>query len=110
MSQELDLNTLRRKFDNHETILPEEFSDLLDRVESLQRSCQLLGRIIERDGKNLVELTNSQDIIEEDGDGDWEVVWQRAHEMKAHLERAKAQVARVRAMAQDWDANGNSAP
>lgn len=73
----------------------------LARAEKAERSCRLLGKIIERDGKNLVELTNSQDIIPEDGDGDWEVVWERAQEMKDRLEQAEKAVARVRAMADE---------
>ncbi|MGO4298280.1 hypothetical protein [Glutamicibacter sp. MCAF14] len=69
---------------------------LLSRVEKAERSCRLLGKIIERDGKNLVELTNSQDIIAEDGDGDWEVVWERAQEMKGRLEQAERVCVKLR--------------
>ncbi|MGO4297375.1 ead/Ea22-like family protein [Glutamicibacter sp. MCAF14] len=78
---------------------------LLSRVEKAERSCRLLGTIIERDGKNLVELTNSQDIIPEDGDGDWEVVWERAQEMKDRLEQAEQAVGRVREVAAGWATN-----
>ncbi|MGO4297117.1 hypothetical protein [Glutamicibacter sp. MCAF14] len=77
----------------------------LSRAEKAERSCRLLGTIIERDGKNLVELTNSQDIIPEDGDGDWEVVWERAQEMKDRLEQAEQAVARAREVAAGWATN-----
>ena len=76
---------------------------LIERVVRAERSCRLLGKIIERDGKNLVELTNSQDIIPEEGDGDWEVVWERAHEMKIRLEQAEQAVARVREVVHEYD-------
>jgi len=102
----INLDTLRTLVENAgeawadgehiDIITPPVVLALLSRVEKAESSCRLLGTIIERDGKNLVELTNSQDIIPEDGDGDWEVVWERAHEMKARLEQAEQAVARVR--------------
>ncbi|MGP9528167.1 hypothetical protein [Glutamicibacter sp. AOP5-A2-18] len=117
MSQELDITELRETVEaageawadgeHIDIVTPATVLALLSRVEKAERSCRLLGTIIERDGKNLVELTNSQDIIPEDGDGDWEVVWERAQEMKDRLEQAEQAVARVHALNNElsWSPN-----
>lgn len=38
MNIDLDVKALRAKFDNHEMILPEEFADLLTRLEQAEQA------------------------------------------------------------------------
>lgn len=42
-----DLTVLREKFDNHEMILPEEFSDLLDRAEQAEQAVARVREVLE---------------------------------------------------------------
>ena len=58
--------------------------------DMLKRGGEQLGKIIDRQGRDVIELTDSQDIIGEDGDGDWEVVWERLHDMKRERDQLGA--------------------
>jgi hypothetical protein len=69
---------------------------LLDELERTKRGAQTLGRIIERHGRAIVEATGAHDLINEDGDGDWEVVFERLAELRPARDRAR-QSAQARA-------------
>ena len=49
----------------------------------LRRGGAHLGRAFDRQCRELVELTDSRDVIGEDGDGDWEIVWERLYALRA---------------------------
>ena len=66
-------------------------------------ACRTLGEIISRYSDWLVEVTDSQDVIGEDGDGDWEVVWDRVFELRRERDRQKRALESVEDLcAQDY--------
>jgi hypothetical protein len=70
--------------------------ELLDRLEAAERSARTLGRTIDRWGQLIIKATDSQDIADETGDGDWEVIEERLAAMSMRLEAAEAAIERVR--------------
>lgn len=62
-------------------------------VEKLRRGGKELGRIIERQCRDVLNITGLQHLIGPDGDGDWGLVWERLAEMAA----AGAEVEKLRA-------------
>ncbi|MHA3724335.1 hypothetical protein ACXR2T_10690 [Leucobacter sp. HY1910] len=67
-------------------------SDLADALERSKRGGATLGQIIKRQGDDIVKITKSQDLIGDDGDGDWELVWERAFKMRADLDVLEARL------------------
>lgn len=66
--------------------------ELLAEVEKLRRGGKELGRIIERQCLDVLEITGMHHVIDADGDGDWGLVWERLAEMAA----ARAEVEKLR--------------
>lgn len=62
-------------------------------VEKLRRGGKELGRIIERQCRDVLNITGLHHLIGPDGDGDWGLVWERLAEMAA----AGAEVEKLRA-------------
>lgn len=67
--------------------------------DMLKRGGRTLGEIVDRQCRYVIEATGSQDIIGEDGDGDWEIVWERLHLMRAALADMTRQRDDARALA-----------
>lgn len=67
-------------------------AELVAEIEKLRRGGKELGRIIERQCLDVLEITGLHHMIDADGDGDWGVVWERLAEMAA----AGAEVEKLR--------------
>ena len=59
------------------TLIPE----LIAEVETLRRGGKELGRIIESQCQMVLNITGLHDVIDEDGDGDWGLVWEKLAEL-----------------------------
>lgn len=81
-----------------------ELEALSREAERLQRGGAELGRIMERHGRWLVDATHSQDVIGEDGDGDWAVVWERLAQLGARADAAEVGLAEAEARLRDEEA------
>lgn len=67
-------------------------------VDRKQRALDTLARIIEMQQDAVILATDSQDLIGEDGDGDWDAVWDRVRELGEGKRNAEQAVQRVREM------------
>lgn len=72
-------------------------------LEKQKRGGRTIGKAIDRTLKWVIEASNSKDLINDDGDGDWEIVWDRLFQLRPNLEaaidraeKAEATIARVR--------------
>lgn len=77
-------------------------AELESELEKQKHGGRTLGKAIDRTLKWVVEASNSEDLIGDDGDGDWEIVWDRLFQLRpdldaanARAEKAEATVARV---------------
>lgn len=77
-------------------------AELEAELEKQKRGGRTIGKAIDRTLKWVIEASNSEDLIGDDGDGDWEIVWDRLFQLRpdldaanARAERAEATVARV---------------
>lgn len=82
--------------------LEEKVAELEAALEKQKRGGRTLGKAIDRTLKWVIEASNSEDLIGDDGDGDWEIVWDRLFQLRpdldaanARAEKAEATVARV---------------
>lgn len=74
--------------------------DLVSEVEKLRRAAKTLGKIIDDSLTDVLKATDSYDLIGEDGDGDWMVVFERLMELRPARDAAMAAVGRVRELHQ----------
>lgn len=58
-----------------------EIGEFADRADALERGGRELGRQIQRYLTWVLDATGMHHLIDEDGDGDWELVWERLAEM-----------------------------
>lgn len=77
-------------------------AELEAELEKQKRGGRTIGKAIDRTLKWVIEASNSEDLIGDDGDGDWEIVWDRLFQLRpdldaanARAERAEATIARV---------------
>lgn len=54
-----------------------------------------LGSIVDRQCRNALDATGLHHLIDEDGDGDWGLVWEHLAEMGADLRAARARIAEL---------------
>lgn len=54
-----------------------------------KRGAKTLGEIIEKQCREVLDVTGLHHLINEDGDGHWDVVWMRLHEMRVELTSLK---------------------
>jgi hypothetical protein len=73
-------------------------AELEAEVERLKRGGAELGRILDRTLRDALDASGRHDVIGDDGDGDWEVVWETLAELRPRAERAEAALARVEAL------------
>lgn len=78
-------------------------------LEKQKRGGRTLGKAIDRTLKWVIEASNSEDLIGDDGDGDWEIVWDRLFQLRpardaaiARAEKAEATIARVRVVEAEY--------
>ena len=65
--------------------------------ERLKRGGTELGRILDRALTMALDASGCHDVIEKDGDGDWEVVWETLAGLRPRAEAAEAEVVTLRA-------------
>ncbi len=81
---------------SHELFGPDDYRELMVElvgyVEKLRRGGKALGRMIELQNRDVLNITGLHHLIGPDGDGDWGAVWERLAEMAA----AGAEVEKLR--------------
>lgn len=73
-------------------------------VEKLRRGGKELGRIIERQCRDVLNITGLHHLIGPDGDGDWGLVWERLAEMAAagaEVEKLRGAMETIRELCRD---------
>lgn len=76
--------------------------DAIARIEKLQSAAKTLGKIINDSLMDVAKATNSLDLLDEDRDGDWMLIFERLAELRPQRDEARAQVDRVRALVDGW--------
>jgi hypothetical protein len=69
---------------------------LVAEVEKLRSAAKTLGKIIDDSLTDVLKATDSYDVIGEDGDGDWMLVFERLMELRPARDAALAEVERLR--------------
>jgi len=64
--------------------------------ETLRRGGHQLGRIVDRQCRDVLDATGLHHLINKDGDGDWALVWERLAELRPRLERAETEIDMLR--------------
>jgi hypothetical protein len=88
------------------TLVPE----LVAEVEKLRRACETLGGVVESQCRMALDASGLHHLIDEDGDGDWGLVWERLAELGADNERLLATIERVRKVADAYDQTATRLP
>lgn len=57
-------------------------------LAKLKRGAKTLGEMHTKTLKWVIEASNSEDLIGDDGDGDWEIVWDRLFQLRPELDAA----------------------
>ena len=60
----------------HEGCAEKSYADLVAEVQHVRAAAQTLGRIIERHNRDVLDITGLHHLIDETGDGPWDVVWE----------------------------------
>ncbi|WP_198344273.1 hypothetical protein [Mycobacterium dioxanotrophicus] len=68
------------------TLVPE----LVAELERARRACRRLGEVVESQCRMALDASGLHHLIDEDGDGDWGLIWERLAELGAEVERLKA--------------------
>ncbi|ART68177.1 hypothetical protein BTO20_05880 [Mycobacterium dioxanotrophicus] len=75
--------------------------ELVAEVEKLRGACKTLGGVVEGQCRMALDASGLHHLIDEDGDGDWGLVWERLAELGTDNERLRAIVERVRELAEN---------
>jgi len=105
--------TLRQKFsgwmgpavsyDVADAILAAGYSKHSEELAKYKRGAKTLGEIIEKQCRDVLDVTGLHHLINEDGDGHWDVVWMRLFEMRDELASLKeSTIARERGRGDSW--------
>lgn len=65
--------------------------------DKLKRVAVWAGKVIDRTHLQVIEITQSHDLIDADGDGDWELVWERLAELPSKVAARDARIAELEA-------------
>jgi len=72
-------------------------------LEKYKRGAKTLGEIIDKQSRDVLDVTGLHHLINEDGDGHWDAVWMRLHEMRDELADLKeSTIARERKRGDSW--------
>jgi hypothetical protein len=71
---------------------------LMAEVERARRAAQTLGAVVERQCRDVLDATGLHHLIDESGDGDWGLVWERLAELGAERDALAAKVAAIDAL------------
>jgi hypothetical protein len=86
-----------------DAILAAGYSKHSAELASAKRGAKTLGEIIEKQCRDVLDVTGLHDLINEDGDGHWDVVWMRLFEMRDELADLKeSTIARERIRGDSW--------
>lgn len=85
------------------TVLAAGYSKHGEELAKYKRGAKTLGEIIEKQCRDVLDVTGLHHLINEDGDGAWDVVWMRLFEMREELKDLKESiVARERKRGDAW--------
>ncbi|AII28211.1 hypothetical protein VC74_gp59 [Mycobacterium phage Sparky] len=68
-------------------------------IDRLRRGAKTLGEIVENQCRMALDASGLHHLINDDGDGDWGLVWERLAELGAEVERLRSAIDRVRKLA-----------
>jgi hypothetical protein len=72
-------------------------------LASAKRAAKTLNEVIEKQCRDVLEVTGLHHLINKDGDGHWDVVWMRLFEMRDELASLKeSTIGRERARGDSW--------
>ncbi|UYL86600.1 hypothetical protein SEA_RADFAD_43 [Arthrobacter phage RadFad] len=105
--------TLRQKFsgwmgpavsyDVADAVLASGYSKHDEELAKYKRGAKTLGEIIEKQCRDVLDVTGLHHLINEDGDGHWDAVWMRLFEMRDELADLKeSTIARERLRGDSW--------
>jgi len=105
--------TLRQKFsgwmgpavsyDVADAILAAGYCKCDEDLAKYKRGAKTLGEIIEKQCRDVLDVTGLHHLINEDGDGHWDAVWMRLFEMRDELASLKeSTVGRERLRGDKW--------
>jgi hypothetical protein len=92
------MHGLTSSCDHHEearavvAVADAEQAELRAEVERTKRGARELGRILHRTLRDALDASGRHDAIDEDGDGDWGVVWETLAELRPRAEAAEAEL------------------
>jgi hypothetical protein len=74
-----------------------------EELAKYKRGAKTLGEIIEKQCRDVLDVTGLHHLINEDGDGHWDIVWMRLFEMRDELASLKeSTIARERQRGDSW--------
>ena len=86
-----------------DAILAAGYSKRSEELARYKRGAKTLGEIIEKQCRDVLDVTGLHHLINEDGDGHWDVVWMRLFEMRDELASLKeSTIARERQRGDSW--------
>ena len=86
-----------------DAIIAAGYSKHGEELAKYKRGAKTLGEIIEKQCREVLDVTGLHHLINEDGDGAWDVVWMRLHEMRDELASLKeSTIARERKRGDAW--------
>ena len=78
-------------------VADDEMAALRDELALCKRGGKTLGEILDRSLRDVLDASGMHHVIDETGDGDWALVWERLLELKPRADAAEAQVDELRA-------------
>ena len=78
---------------------------ILRLIEELRRTksgARTLGRIIEQQNRDALDASGMHHVVDETGDGDWEVVWEALALLRPERDELAARLAAIEALADRW--------
>lgn len=86
-----------------DAILAAGYSKHSTELAKAMRGAKTLGEIIEKQCRDVLDVTGLHHLINEDGDGAWDVVWMRLFEMRDELASLKeSTIGRERLRGDSW--------
>lgn len=70
--------------------------ELVAELERARRACKTLSETVEKQCRMALDASGLHHLIDEDGDGDWGLVWERLAEHKAEVEKLRGAMETIR--------------